>query len=140
MSGKLVFDSTDAVLGRIGSVVAKELLKGSSVVIINSEKTIISGDLKSFVERINQKIKMGQGSSLKGPKYIRKSDMLLKRMIRGMLPWDRAKGRDAFDRLRCYVGHGNLSDNEVAKAVKFNHQKPKNFVTLGEVTKMLKNE
>jgi large subunit ribosomal protein L13 len=101
---KIIIDGENAVLGRLGSYAAKELLKGNSVEIINSEKVIISGSKDNFVERIKKLRRMGSGGSMKGPRYIRKSDRLLKRIIRGMLPWDRQKGRDAYKRLKCYIG------------------------------------
>ncbi len=135
---KLIVDGTDAVLGRAGSFVAKELLKGNSVVLINCEKIIVSGDKKAFVERIRQKRRMGQGSSLKGPKYIRQEDLLVKRILRGMLPWDRPRGREAHKRLRCEIGNGQLNENEVKGAKIFDHQKPKKYATMKEIVRLLK--
>lgn len=135
----VVFDATGAILGRMGSVVAKELLLGKKVIILHSEKVLVSGDSKAFIAKLNQKRKMGSGSSLKGPLYIRSPDMLLKRIIRGMLPWDRARGRDAFDRLRCYIGEGNLGKEEIAKSTQFKHHIPKNHATLGDIAGALRH-
>ena len=95
---KLVYDGKGAVFGRMATVVAKELLKGKSIEVINAEAIIVSGKKELFAKKIQEKRNMGSGGSLKGPKYIRQSDRLVKRMIRGMLPWDRMKGRDAFKR------------------------------------------
>ncbi|MDD2444817.1 MAG: 50S ribosomal protein L13 [Candidatus Nanoarchaeia archaeon] len=133
----VIVNAKGAILGRMGSYVAKELLKGNSVEIINSEETIISGKKEYMVEKIKQKRRMGQGSSLKGPKYIRKEDMLLKRIIRGMLPWDRQKGRDAYKRLRCYIGNNNLTEEQIKGIKNFEHHLPLNHYKLKDVVRGL---
>ena len=106
---KIYLDARGAVVGRIGSVACKELLKGKEVVIINAEKSIISGDRAEIRNNLHWWITLG-GVGLKGPKVSRYPDRFMKRMIRGMLPSrDRSKGREAYDRLRCYIGNGDLS-------------------------------
>ena len=134
---KIYLDEKGAVVGRIGSVACKELLKGKEVVIINAEKSIISGDRAEIRNNLHWWITLG-GVGLKGPKVSRYPDRFMKRMIRGMLPSrDRSKGREAYDRLRCYIGNGDLSAEElkqvktVANAVK----KPIKYVVLGEIVK-----
>jgi large subunit ribosomal protein L13 len=131
---KIVYDGSDCVFGRLASVVAKDLLKGNSVDIVNCEAIIVSGDKKVFAKKMLLKKWMGEGGSLKGPKYPRVADRLVKRMIRGMLPRDRMKGQDAFRRLKCFVGE----PEEVKDAVKLNHKKPMKFATIGEIVRLLK--
>jgi large subunit ribosomal protein L13 len=128
MAETKIFDAENAIFGRMGAVVAKELLKGNSVVVINSEKAIFSGEKKLMVEKLRAKLRMGRSSSLKGPQYSRREDFLMKRMFRGMLPWDRQKGRDAYKRLKCFVGSENLKEEEKKKAIKFEHKKLKNIL------------
>lgn len=135
---KLIYDGDKAIFGRLASVVAKDLLKGNSVDIINCENIIISGDKKLFVKKILTKKEMGSGGSLKGPKYIAVADRLVKRMIRGMLPRDRMKGQDAFRRLRCYVGNGDVKEDELKKVIKLNHKKPMKYSTIKEIVRLLK--
>lgn len=129
---KIIYDGEGAVFGRLASVVAKDLLKGENVDVVNCEKIIISGDKKLLAKKILTKREMGSGGSMKGPKYPRVADKLVKRMIRGMLPRDRAKGRDAFRNLKCHVG--GKSDN----AVKLNHRKPMRFASVEEIVRLLK--
>lgn len=138
MTEKLVYDSKGAIFGRMATVIAKELLKGKSIDLINCEEIIISGRKGLFAERVLQKRKMGSGGSLKGPRYIRQSDRLVKRMIRGMLPWDRTKGREAFKRLRCYVGTGDLDEEKIKSAIQFEHRKPSKYSTIKEIVRLLK--
>jgi len=135
---KFIVDGDGAIFGRMASEVAKELLKGNSVEIINCEKIIVSGDKKFIVEKINSKRKMGSGGSLKGPKYIRQEDRLVKRMIRGMLPRDRTKGQEAYKRLKCHVGLGDLKEENLKNVRKFDHQKPRKFSTIKHFVRLLR--
>ena len=129
---KIVYDGEGAVFGRLASQVAKDLLKGDEVDLINSEKIIISGDKKLLAKKILAKREMGSGGSMKGPKYPRTAEKLVKRMIRGMLPRDRARGRDAYRRLKCFEG------GESDKAIKLNHRKPMKFAEVSEIVRLLK--
>ncbi len=129
---KIIYDGSDAVFGRIASLVAKDLLKGNEVDLVNCEKMIISGDKKLLAKKILAKREMGSGGSMKGPKYPRTAEKLVKRMIRGMLPWDRMKGRDAHKRLKVYVGG---SDD---KAIKLDHKKPMRYSSVAEIVRLLK--
>jgi large subunit ribosomal protein L13 len=135
---RLIIDGENCVLGRIGSSVSKELLKGNHVILINCEKIIVSGDKKSFAERIRQKQRMGQGSSLKGPKYIKREDLLVKRILRGMLPWDRPRGREAHKRLRCEIGTGELKEEDLKSIKTFEHQKPQKYASMKDIVRLLK--
>ena len=132
---KIIYDGEGAVFGRLASVVAKDLLKGESVDVLNCEKIIISGDKKLLAKKILTKREMGSGGSIKGPKYPRVADRLVKRMIRGMLPRDRMKGQDAYRRLRCYVEDKKEDGIEV---IKLNHKKPMKFATIKEIVRLLK--
>ena len=136
---KIVYDGDEAVFGRIASLVAKDLLKGNSVDLINCEKMIVSGDKKLFAAKILQKREMGSGGSTKGPKYPRTAEKLVKRMIRGMLPRDRAKGRDAYRRLKCFESGSDerkaVSGEDIVKP---NHRKPMKFSSITEILRLLK--
>jgi large subunit ribosomal protein L13 len=99
-----IIDGKNAVMGRLASYAAKEALKGEEVVVLNCEKVIITGSkentLKEFME---QRSRIGSGQ--KGHKHIKKSDMMVKRVIRGMLPNYRdGRGMNAFRRIKCYTG------------------------------------
>ena len=133
---KIIFDAENAIVGRLGSCVAKELLKGNEVAVVNSEKAIISGKKKIIIEKIKRVRKLG-GSSQKGPKISKLPERLLKRKIRGMLPWDRAKGRAAFKRLRCYIGLGDVKEEELKEIKKLEHKKPIKYLTIEQIVKLL---
>jgi len=135
---KVVYDGEGCVFGRLASAVAKDLLKGNSVDVINCGGIVVSGDKRVFAKKVLAKREMGSGGSLKGPKYPRVADRLVKRMIRGMLPRDRMKGQDAYRRLKCYVAGGGLKDDELKGVVKLKHRKPMKFATIKEIVGLLK--
>lgn len=138
---KIVYDGDGVVFGRLASRIAKELLKGESVELVNCDKMIISGNRDLIVKKILQKREMGSGGSMKGPKYPRTNEKLVKRMIRGMLPWDRMKGRDAYRRLRVYDSFnedGSKILSECKEIIKVNYQLPRDYSSVGEIVRLLK--
>ncbi|MHA1238540.1 MAG: 50S ribosomal protein L13 [Candidatus Odinarchaeia archaeon] len=100
-----VIDASGAILGRLASHVAKRLLENENIVIINAEKAVISGNKSSIIKSYKQR---SQRRTLtapwKGPFTYRRPDKLVKRTIRGMLPYKTARGRSAYRRLRVYIG------------------------------------
>jgi large subunit ribosomal protein L13 len=101
----VVIDATDSILGRVASYVAKRALAGDSVIVLNAEKAVISGDRKSIVRDAKLRLETRTlGSQKKAPTHPRRPDILVRRVIRGMLPWRQAKGRDAFHRIKVYIG------------------------------------
>ncbi|MFQ6010516.1 MAG: 50S ribosomal protein L13 [Candidatus Aenigmatarchaeota archaeon] len=93
-------DADGAVLGRLASVVAKELLCGEKVVVVNAGRSVISGKSSSVKERYSKRTR--RGSIHKGPFYPKRSDMIMRRAVRGMLPKNK-RGRDALKNLRIHV-------------------------------------
>lgn len=98
----VIVDAKDLILGRFAAIVAKRALLGETIEIINCEQAIITGNRKTILAKYQQK--RARGIPSKGPFIPRKSDMLVRRTIRGMLPYKRPKGRDAFKRVMCHIG------------------------------------
>ncbi len=98
----IVVDATGLVLGRLASVAAKNLLAGEDVKIVNAEKAIITGRKDYVFDDYGQT--RARGHKERGPYFPRRPEMILKRTVRGMLPYKMRRGRDAFSRLRVYVG------------------------------------
>ena len=97
-----IIDGKGLVMGRLASYVAKELLKGEEIAVINCSQVIVTGNKKTFEKEFKEK-RSKMGSSLKGPKHHRTSEKIVKRAIRGMLPNHReGRGRIAFKRVKCY--------------------------------------
>lgn len=110
----MIVDADGAILGRIASKVAKELLRGEDVIVINSEKIVVSGNPDAVFNRFYEKRE--RGDAFKGPFYPRYPDRILVRSVRGMLPYKKEKGKRALKRLRAYVGNpDNLKGEKISK-------------------------
>ena len=99
-----IIDGKNAILGRLESYAAKVALKGEEVAILNCEQIIITGSRQDIQEDFQQR-KKRVGTLQVGPKVSVSSEKIVKRTIRWMLPDHRAwRGREAFKRIKCYVG------------------------------------
>ena len=99
----MIIDAEGAVLGRMASYAAKQALQGKSVAIVNCEKAVITGN-KSALQEVYLNKRQRGGTSQKGPYFSKLSDRIVRRTIRGMLPWKKTAGREAFKRVYCYIG------------------------------------
>ncbi len=100
----LIIDGKDKLLGRLATQVAKLLLKGEEVAIINAEEIKISGHKEDLVAMYKQRLELkNKVNPEHSPYWSRRPDLLVKRSIRGMLP-KHAKGREAYKRLKVYIG------------------------------------
>jgi large subunit ribosomal protein L13 len=102
---QIIVDGTNHLAGRLGSSVAKLLLQGNRVTIVNCEKIMISGRRKNIVQ--NYKDFLAIASILHpehGPYHPRRPDTIVAKMIRGMLPRKKPSGWTAYKRLRTYIG------------------------------------
>lgn len=130
----IVYDAENQVLGRMSSVVAKQLLKGEKIFIVNAEKAVIAGNPRYTLEKYFQKIKRGDPHH--GPFFPKVPDRILRRTVRGMLPWDRTKGRIAYKNLKVFIGlpeefkNKKLEKIKVADASKLKSRK----ISLGELS------
>lgn len=101
----LVVDASNAVAGRIASIVAKQLLLGEYVIVINAEKAVLSGNRHSIINEHKEQLGIRTRTApWKGPFHWRQPHGILRRIIRGMVPWKKARGRLAMKRLRVYTG------------------------------------
>ena len=89
------------ILGRMASVVAKNLLNGQRVVIVNAEKAIISGKKKSKVAEAKEFLDVGGVGQ--GPFHYRRPDRIIRKTVRGMLPFKQPKGKTALKRLKVFI-------------------------------------
>ena len=90
------------IVGRMCSKVAKRLLNGEEVIILNAEKAVFSGKKKSKV--LEAHIFLEVGAPERGPFHYRRPDRFLRKAVRGMLPFKQPKGKSAYKRLKCYMG------------------------------------
>jgi large subunit ribosomal protein L13 len=104
-AGYTVIDAEGLILGRMSSVVAKRLLCGERIALVNAERAIISGKRTSIVKEYKERLRIRTlVKPAKGPFHPRRPDKILRRTIRGMLPWDTTRGKEAFARLSTFIG------------------------------------
>ena len=131
----IIIDADGATLGRLCTNAAKNLLNGEEIAIVNSEKAIISGK-KSMIKK-HYKQKREVGTYRKGPFFPRMPDRILKRSIRGMIPYQTPHGRAAFKRLKCYIGIPREFEGEKFEKIKDAEKMPIDFITIMELSRFL---
>jgi large subunit ribosomal protein L13 len=130
-----IIDANGATLGRLSTNSAKRLLKGEKVAVINSEKAIISG--KKFAIKKRYKEKREVGTYRKGPFFPRMPDQIVKRTIRGMIPYQTPHGRTAFKKLKCYMGIPKEFEGKKFEVIKEALKQPVDFITIEELSRSL---
>ena len=130
-----IIDATGATLGRLSTNVANRLLKGEQIAIVNSEKAIISGKKSAIKNRYQQKRDVG--TYRKGPFFPRMPDQIVKRTIRGMIPYQKPHGRAAFKNLKCYIGVDKEFEGKKFEVIKEAQKKPIDYLTVEELSRLL---
>jgi len=98
----VVVNAEGLILGRMCSKIAKRLLNGEVKIIVNAEKIVISGKKKSKVAEAKQFLEVGAPE--RGPFHSRRPDRIVCKTVRGMVPWRQPKGKNAYKRLKVYMG------------------------------------
>lgn len=131
-----VIDADGLVLGRLSTHVAKRLMSGEEIHVVNAEKAIISGNKVQLLA--HYKHRRERGTRNHGPFFPRSADMILKRTVRGMLEYKKPSGRAAYRRLKVYVGVPRELRAEKAESVE-SAKKPEmvRYTTLGAIAKEL---
>jgi len=96
-----IIDATGLILGRMASTIAKQLLQGDTVIVVNAEKAAISGKRLAILKKSQTFLEVGHFR--KGPYHQRRPDRIVKRTIRGMLPRKKPKGQQAYKRLKVFL-------------------------------------
>jgi large subunit ribosomal protein L13 len=133
-----MIDADGLILGRMASLVAKRLLNGESIVIVNAENAIISGHRGNIVREQKKTLELG-GAPHHGPIHWRRPDRLVRNTVKGMLPFEKSKGKQAYRRLKVYIGTPKElegREKEILKDANVDRLRGR-FVTLGEVAKTI---
>lgn len=134
----IVVDAKDMILGKLAARVAKLALSGETIRVINCEHVIVTGSKEVVFAKFLQRT--DRGIPLKGPYYPRQSDRIVRRAIRGMLPYKLSKGLQAYKRVLCYTGvpseFAGTTPVVFSEASIANSNAPK-YVYLGEISKLI---
>jgi len=131
----IIIDAKGLILGRMSSIIAKRLLQGESIIVLNAEKAAISGKRLQIVQEAKTFLEVGHPR--KGPYHPRRPDRIVRRTIRGMLPWKKPKGRQAYKRLKVYLGAPKEFDGKKIQTIlDASAEKLKSpYITVGELAK-----
>ena len=133
----VILDATDMILGRFASGLAKRLLMGEKIVVVNAEQVVIIGKKDNVFEEYKETHDRGHRYS--GPFFPKVPHLIFKRTVKGMLPKQNRRGKEALGRLMVHIGiPENLKDAKIESAseCKADIEKQK-FVRLGDISKHL---
>ena len=134
----MIVDATNLILGRMATEVAKKALLGEKIDVVNCENAVISGNREQIFEKYRHKIKRGAPAT--GPFFPKTPERLVKRTIRGMLPYKQYKGKIAYKQIKCHAGIPEELKNEKFQTIeKANLEKLPNYryITVSELCKFL---
>ncbi|WP_292410277.1 MULTISPECIES: 50S ribosomal protein L13 [unclassified Methanoculleus] len=130
-----VIDADGLLLGRMASMIAQRALAGEEIAIVNVEKAIVSGSRAHVLA--NYTTKRERGSREGGPFFPRRPDQIVKRTIRGMLPYKRERGIAAFKRIKAYVGvpvEFSGVETETLEAAHIDRLSSPRYLTIGAIS------
>ena len=130
-----IIDAKGLILGRLASNVAKRLLQGETIIILNAEKSAISGKKQAIVEEAKTFLQVGHPA--KGPYHPRRPDKIISRTVLGMLPRRKPKGMEAYKKLKVYLGAPlEFEGKDIQTIPEASADKLKSpYITVGELAK-----
>ena len=137
----IVVNTTNHIAGRLASHVAKLLIQGNRVTLVNCEKIMYSGNRDNLIQEYREFLEINSIINYKhGPVHYRRPDTIIAKMIRQMLPFDRKpSGKLAFQRLRTYIGTPN--DTKPLEKTQFEKALIKkaaaNYTSLAEICRVI---
>ena len=136
---EVLIDANNKVAGRLASEIAKLLLSGYKVHVFNVEKAIISGKKESIIKEFLKRRQ--KGDPYKGPFYPKRPDNIFRRMVRGMLPYKKERGKIALKNLKVYIGFPEELKNKMDKLIDLKVKTADNliceYLTLEEISKAI---
>ncbi|RLG78854.1 MAG: 50S ribosomal protein L13 [Thermoprotei archaeon] len=137
----IIVDAEGAVVGRLCTQIAKALQEGFKVYVVNAEKAVVSGEKKMVIEgyRVWLRIKTLRNPQKRSPRRPRSPQTIIKKTVKGMLPKNFLKGKEALRNLKVYVGvPKEFQGKEMVKLSSADASRlGRDYITLGEVAKAL---
>jgi len=116
----IIIDGNGMIFGRVATLIAKKAIEGEEVHLINAENMILTGDEKSIIAKFKaRRAAQHKGTPEHSPHFSKVPHLLVKRMLRGMLPKQSARGTAALKKIMVYSGNpkGLKTNLEVKEAV-----------------------
>jgi large subunit ribosomal protein L13 len=130
----IIYNAENQILGRLCTRIAKDLLNGEKVFVVNCEKAVLAGNPK-YTQKIYLE-KIWRGDVKHGPFFPKTPDGIFRRTVRGMLPWHKEKGKKAYKNLKVFIGlPEEFKGKEMGKVREADASKLKTkFITLEELS------
>eukprot|EP01090_Pellita_catalonica_P006799 TRINITY_DN1715_c0_g1_i1.p1 TRINITY_DN1715_c0_g1~~TRINITY_DN1715_c0_g1_i1.p1 ORF type:complete len:203 (-),score=21.32 TRINITY_DN1715_c0_g1_i1:81-689(-) len=101
----VLIDGRGHLLGRLASIVAKQILNGQRIVVVRCEEIDLSGSFfRNKLRYLSFLRKRTNTNPKHGPIHFRSPSKIFWRSIRGMLPHKQARGKAALSRLKTFEG------------------------------------
>lgn len=101
----IIIDGKGHLLGRLASVIARELLNGQKIVVVRCEDIDISGTRHRNRKNFQNYLRKRTNTNPKwGPFHHRAPRMILLKAVRGMLPRKTKRGEEAMSRFKAFEG------------------------------------
>lgn len=134
----MIIDAENLILGRMAAFAAKKLLQGEEVIIINAEKAVITGKKEYVFKKYKQRVDRADiANPRKGPHFPRTPEGIVKRAVRGMLPFRKLKGRQALKKLRVFRGIPENYKKGEAVPIANILERTSAYVKVGDVSRFL---
>ncbi|WPK27380.1 hypothetical protein PUMCH_004767 [Australozyma saopauloensis] len=136
----IVIDGKGHLLGRLASIVAKQLLNGQNITVVRCEALNISGEFFRNKLKFHDYLrKATRYNRTKGPFHFRAPSRVLYKAIRGMIPHKTARGKAALERLKVFEGVPSPYDKKkrvvVPQALRVLRLKPgRKYTTVGKLS------
>jgi len=136
----VVLDGKGHMLGRLATVLAKELLNGQKVVVVRCEEINISGSLFRNQLKFTEFLKKRMNTNpRRGPYHFRAPGRVLHRTIRGMIPHKTKRGQAALERLKVFEGipwpYDKMKRKVVPAALRYIRLRPgRKYCRLGDLS------
>lgn len=101
----VVIDGKGHLMGRLASIVAKELLKGQHIVVVRCEELNMAGPFyRNKLRYLTFLRKRVMTNPVRGPFHLRAPSRIFWRCVRGMLPHKTKRGMAALQRMQAFEG------------------------------------
>jgi len=113
-SSAIIVDGKGHLLGRLASIIAKQILSGQKITVVRCEEINISGSFFRNKLRYHNFLHKRHIVNPKksGPFHHRAPSKILYRAVRGMVPHKTARGAGALERLKLFEGVPPLYDRK----------------------------
>jgi large subunit ribosomal protein L13 len=132
-----LIDASGLILGRAASLIAKRLLNGETIVVLNAEQAVVTGSRPNVLAFYTAA--RARGSVRSGPHFPRYPDRIFRRTVRGMVPHLKTRGKLAMDLLEVHIGVPSQFKGLPAVTLEGARARPalRAPLTLAEITRLL---